>query len=149
MNVVGDIAGNFLSSCPMYIKTDKFLFTHAPIDGKRTIEQASELGEGFAAHNHDSKSEFSLIWNRYVHNKPNPNLEGRINVFGHNSSDQVKIYCKQYPLGWKVTNDTFQDYLKEYGHGDIWAIAIDTSSAKVLTGLHTPTMTIYQQDYID
>lgn len=134
----------FLKNCPMYIETDKFAMTHAPLDSKMSLDEASRLGGGFDE-DHDYISDRSLLWNRYVSNKPNPKLNGKINLFGHNASDEIKAYTPKYPNGIKLTPDEFNSFDKT----TIYAICLDTSSAKVLTGLHLPTMTLYKQEYID
>lgn len=140
----------FLKNCPLYIKSENFVFTHAPVAAKKTLEEVSDLGSGFFNINHDYRSDQSLLWNRYVPDKPNKHLDGLINVFGHNSSDKPKLYTTQYPNGIKITS---QDQLTELWSmrldHPVFAICLDTSSAKVLTGLHLPTMTLYTQEYID
>lgn len=139
---------DFLKNCPMYIEDHSYIFSHAPVHQGLTLAKASKIGTGFFEM-FDSHSEYSLLWNRYVPNRPNKYLNGKINVFGHNSSDSVKIYCTKYPEGWKVDQLKLDNYIKEFGTGNIWAICIDTSSAKILTGLHLPSMVIYQQEYLD
>lgn len=140
---------DFLIASPMFLETEKYILTHAPIAQNKSIEEVCELGEGFTGGlTTDPKSDSSVLWNRYECSRPNPKLKGKINIYGHNSSTEVKIFCIQYPKGKKVTNETFQDYLKEFGTGDIWGIAMDTSGANKLSGLHLPTMTIYEQEYL-
>lgn len=138
----------WLKECPMYIKSESFVFTHAPCHPNSTLEKASNLGGGFV-HSFDYATEGSLLWNRYVGQKPNKHLKGLVNVFGHNSSDKVKFYTTQYPDGIKITS---QDQLIELWSmrtdHPVYAICLDTSSAKVLTGLHLPTMMLYSQEYI-
>lgn len=138
----------WLESCPMYIKTDKYFFSHAPLHVYVTIEKASQLGTGFYSEP-DPSSDYSLLWNRDVPERPHKELEGRINIFGHNSSDMVKVYTTQFPKGIKVDNTSFQEILERQDKYPIYGICIDTSSNKVLTGLHIPSMTLYQQKYID
>lgn len=144
---------NFLMNCPMYLESHKFVFSHAPLHSKLSLEAASELGSGFAAigWSHDYESQSSLLWNRHVPEEPNLHLNGKINVFGHNPSDKVKIYTAQYPQGLKVTPESFEEFnrVNDFTKYPIYAICLDTSSAKVLTGLHLPTMRLYQQEYID
>lgn len=134
----------FLKNCPMFIETDGFVMTHAPLHIKKTLMQASELGTGFSD-GVDERSNNNLLWNRYVGDKPHPNLNGKINLFGHNSSDKAKVYTPRYPQGIKLSPEEFETFPKS----DIFAICLDTSSAKVLTGLHLPTMKLYTQEYID
>lgn len=138
----------FLKNCPFYIKSKNFVMTHAPLSDQCTLKSACDLGEGFFRGG-DVISERSLLWNRYVPEHPHSDLKGKINIFGHNASNMVKVYTTQYPLGIKADNNKLQQLLLTNDEYPIYAICLDTSSAKVLTGLHLPTMTIYQQDYID
>lgn len=140
----------FLEKCPMYLESENFVFSHAPLHIMLTKERASNLGDGFAnPFKHDILSELSLIWNRYVPDEPHPDLNGKIQVFGHNSSDKVKVYSTQFPNGKKVDNDGLQTLLSTKDKYPIYAICIDTSYGKKLTGLHLPTMTLFEQEYID
>jgi serine/threonine protein phosphatase 1 len=63
----------------------------------------------------------SLVWNRTEPKK----MEGKLQLFGHNAS-------------WR---------LRKFGTPP-WAICLDTSWDKVLTGYNTKTQEIYQQPYI-
>lgn len=139
---------DWLAKCPMYIEEDNFVMSHAPLHINLSLEEASDLGGGFYEH-FDHASDFSLIWNRKVPDRIPKGLNGKVNVFGHNASNMVKIYCKRYPQGIKVDQERYTQLWNERNENPIWAICIDTSSNKVLTGLHLPTMTIYQQEYID
>lgn len=67
----------------------------------------------------ESYDRMDSVWNR---NNPDK-ITGVLQVFGHNA---------HWGLRW------FDD----------WAVCIDTSRQKVLTGLHWPTKRIYQQEYI-
>jgi hypothetical protein len=61
----------------------------------------------------------------------------------------VKIYTTQYPNGVKVNNEGLQNLITTKDKYPIYAICVDTSGGKILTGLHLPTMVLYQQNYID
>lgn len=140
----------FLRDCPMYIETEDFILTHAPCTQARTLEEMSQLGRGFSRFDMDYVSDGSLLWNRYVPRKPNPDLKGKINIFGHNASDKVKVYNPKFPNGIYVKDSTELAGVLDGCYG----ICIDTSrrdkyGKQKLTGLHLPTMTIYQQEYID
>ena len=65
----------------------------------------------------------SLVWNRSEPEK----MEGKLQLFGHNAN-------------WK---------LRKFGSPDPWAICLDTSWDKVLTGYNTKTKEFYQQPYIE
>lgn len=66
----------------------------------------------------------SIIWNR---GDPEE-IEDTFQVYGHNSRKDVKYHKNENAY---------------------WGVGIDTSRAKVLTGLHWPSLDIYQQEYID
>lgn len=127
----------WLKQCPMWIESEDYVYTHAPLHSQLSLTDGEDLGGGFHEH-YDSNSGFSLIWNRYVPDKPHKFLNGLINVFGHNSSDKVKLYTTQYPNGIKVDNDRLQELIAIRDQHPIFAICLDTSSAKVLTGMHMP-----------
>jgi hypothetical protein len=138
---------NFLKNCSMFIENEDFFFSHAPLWSEFTPFLASQLGTGFASMLPDYISRGNLLWNRYVPDKPHKHLNGKINIFGHNSSDAVKFYTTSYPNGIKVTNEDMSELLNDWE--SVFAIAMDTSGGNKLSGLHLPTMTIYEQEYID
>lgn len=140
----------WLKNLPLSIVTEKFMFSHAPLIANKTIEQASNLGKNW--HGKDYyKAESSLIWNRLVPWKAHDDLKGRINIFGHNPSDEVKIYSPRFQQGLKVrdTAELREQMLDTDPDNQVFAIAIDTCRARILTGIHLPTWTMYKQPYID
>ncbi len=139
----------WLENCPSACEIKDFVFTHAPLHPLLNLKDACNLGTGFHEVPDFFHSDYSIIWNRTVPERPHPDLKGKINVFGHNSSDMVKVYTTQFPRSIKVDNTGFQELLAKQDIYPIYGICLDTSSVKVLTGLHLPTMTIYQQEYID
>lgn len=146
---------DFLESCPMYIEDDMYFFSHAPLWINFSPEDGSKFYGGFPDDfDYDPFSDFNLIWNRHVPKKPHPKLNGKINIFGHNSSDRVKVYTTRYPDGVKVNNSRELQKLISDRNYDVYGIALDTSkpdhsNSTKLTGLHIPSMTLYQQKYID
>jgi hypothetical protein len=138
----------YLKELPMYIEDGKFIFTHAPIHIKKTIQEACNLGEGFAnMWSRDWFSDTSVLWNREVPDKHNKQLNGKVNIFGHNASDAVKVYSKLYPKSIKCySNEEFKRQVSNID--DVWGICLDTSSSKKLTGLDLTNMVIYEQEYI-
>lgn len=138
----------FLLSCPMYIETDKFLMTHAPLHPSLTLKDACDLGKGFARNVWDQKSDFSLLWNRVVPKRPHPDLKGKINVFGHNANTRPTVYSVNHSSGIRLHGEEFTEYVLDSGN-KVFGICLDTSLAKILTGLDTKTMRLYVQDYID
>lgn len=139
----------FLQKSPLFIESGDYIFTHAPIHIKHTLKEACDLGLGFANYKFDFKSETSVLWNTVIPSRPNPNLQGKINIFGHNSSKKVKVYNSTYPHGIQVDNELLSRLLKNQKEDPIWAICVDTSAGKKLSGLHLPSMTIYEQEFID
>jgi hypothetical protein len=151
----------WLEKRPLYIKEpwnrnaagQSLFISHAPKDCQRDLVASADLGLGFTGH-FDRRSEFSLLWNRGV---PRPFKELLVDietsgqeptseeveyfqVFGHNSSNIARWYS---PLARQGNEPRYKPEQKPY------AVDIDTSNAKVLTGLHWPSMEIYQQEYID
>ncbi len=138
----------FLEQCPMFIETENFIMTHAPIHVNKSPEEAADLGTGFTCQFFDEVAENSCIWNRLVPTRMNPKLGGKINIFGHNASNKPKVYTTQFPHGIKVNQVKLNEILANKDE-QIYAIALDTSHGDGLTGLHLPTMTLYYQDFID
>jgi hypothetical protein len=141
----------FLENCPMYIESDHFIMSHAPARQSGTLEEMSNFGFGFyQRYGVDWNSENSFLWNRFVPNRPNPELKGKINLFGHNSNNAVKVFSAEFPQSKKVhTTEELHELLAKREEYPIWAIGLDTSGGQFLTGLHTPTMTLYKQEFID
>lgn len=101
----------------------KLFLSHAPLNPVLGLEKAIQaLGYPI-----DSKRfKDSILWN-----SGNPRkLEGvYLQVYGHLARKKV---------AWHPGGDIPQ-----------FAVGIDTSKAKVLTGIHWPTMEIYQQKWVD
>lgn len=109
----------WIESLPLYIEEDGCLITHAFWDEALSFEDACNMGDDW------TQTDFNIIWNRGV---PVRREKYRLQVAGHNS---------QMGLRW------FSDEAGKF------ALCLDTSRDKVLTGMHLPTGQIYQQDYID
>lgn len=97
----------------------KCIVTHAAIHRKFSLNEALFFDVGTSAD--EPGFEYSLIWNRHE-----PVQREFFQVFGHNSQWGLK---------------TFE------GKDGIWAICIDQSRKKVLTGFHWPTGTIFEEPY--
>jgi hypothetical protein len=140
----------WLDTRPMYRYNDKYFFSHAPIFIDHTFEKITSRGQGFYGFQRpDPVSRGNLLWNRYPYAGFHNEIGPKINIYGHNSRSKPVLFCKQYQNGIKITSNDQLKELLELNAGQVWGIDIDTSSSSVLTGLHLPTMTIYQQDYID
>lgn len=138
----------FLENCPPYIESDDYIMSHAPIRGNASADEACDLGLGFNGP-FNWAAETSIIWNRYVPEMPNAKLNGKINIFGHNSSNAVKVFTTEFRGGIKVDQDKFTEIWSKREKYPIFAIGLDTSGGKFLTGLHLPTLTLYHQEFID
>jgi hypothetical protein len=129
---------DFLKSLPLFYETDDLFLSHAPKMKRQTPEYLSDLGPGFW-YQFNQRSDISLIWNR---SDPAP-YNKKLQVFGHNAVKEVMSYHPNFTSG--VGHSSLQaPPLKE-----CYAVNIDTSRAKILTGLHYPSLTLYQQEYID
>lgn len=128
----------YLKSLPLFIEKDNLFISHAPKMKRKTPQELSDLGPGFW----DStpvKSDISLIWNR---KSPSPYLD-KFQIFGHNSYEGVRVFSNQFLQGIDISNPRAPTLDKAY------AVGIDTSSAKILTGIHYPSLTLYHQEFID
>lgn len=131
---------DYLKSLPKFYEDDQFFLSHAPKMKRKTPQEVSDLGEGFWVHG-NRVSDSSLIWNR---KEPNE-YAGKIQIFGHNSYESVRAYSSIYPQGIGMD----KVIKKKIELNNVYAYGIDTSAAKILTGLHLPTMTWYHQPFID
>lgn len=128
----------WLKTLPFYLTGADYFLSHAPKNPQIKLEESNDLGGGFFFQRFvpEFKTEASLLWHR---GDPAP-MDGKIQVYGHNSYPAVLFHTINQPQG------VIQSQLD---NSKIFAIGIDTSANRVLTGLHLPSMTIYQQDYID
>lgn len=117
----------FIESLPLYMFLDEYnaegqqaLVSHAPKNPTLSVEQCADIGANINSRRADS----SFLWNRGATRR----FDGYYQVFGHNSH-------------WGL--ETQSDKQGEYGK------CIDTSRSKVLTGIHWPSMVIYQQEFVD
>lgn len=117
----------WIESLPKFIERDNCLISHAFLnpyfEDDYTDRDALEDDCDFGA-NINRKAESTIIWNR---GEPIRRESWRLQIAGHNSQ-------------WGLRK--FED------ENGLYAICLDDSAQKKLTGLHLETMTIYQQDYI-
>lgn len=137
----------FLENCPLYYEFDNFICTHAPVHIRLNKESIKNIGTGFL-YRFDQISEDCVLWNRQVPSKPNRNFNNKINLFGHNAYRDVKAFTTEFPNGVFCDQKKLNELLDKREEYPIYAIGLDTSVSKILTGLHIPTMTIYQQEYV-
>lgn len=117
----------FIEDLPLYLYLDEYntdglqgFVSHGSKNPTLTPEQCATIGKSIRARRGDD----SFLWNRGATGR----LENYYQVCGHNSH-------------WGLEAQT--DKQGEYGK------CIDTSRSRVLTGLHWPSMVIYQQEFID
>lgn len=115
----------WIESLPLYIEIGDTLITHAflrpaAIDDDIVLKENCDLGNSVL-----DKGETTIIWNR---REPVRRNKWKLQVCGHNS---------QFGL---------REWRDEEG---MFAVCLDDSRHRKLTGLHLETMTIYQQDYLD
>jgi len=113
----------WLVDLPWYYQDDKLFVSHAPWHHLQTLEQSCDL-EGF----------HSLLWNRNVawhidpvNPPPLPLAErDRFQIYGHNG------------------------FFLEHKNADgkLYGMCIDDSRNKVLTGVHWPTLEVFEQPYL-
>lgn len=109
----------WIEGLPLYMEVDGCLLSHSFVQPGMTLEDSTKFGRGIW-----DVGESRIIWNR---REPVRRPEYKMQIAGHNSQFGLR---------------RFSDEQGEY------AICLDDSRKKVLTGLHLPTMTIYQQEYI-
>lgn len=100
---------------------DGVLVTHAFIRPNFFLKDVVYVGQHWS----DPECDRSIIWNRA---EPIRHPDYKMQLAGHNSQ-----------FGYHRWSDDEGEF----------AICLDASSQKVLTGIHTPTMEVYQQEYID
>ena len=114
---------DWINSLPKYIEKRGVLISHSflpnyDMKDKELLEHSCDLGSCIW-----SKEETTIIWNR---TEPVRRKKWKLQVAGHNSQ-----------FG-------FREWSDEKG---IYAVCLDGSRHKMLTGLHLESMRIYQQNY--
>lgn len=116
----------WIESLPKYIELElngtKFLLSHSFARADMTLEEVCDLGRCV---DDFPKSENSIIWCRF---EPERRDDCDIQIAGHNSQFGLRRWA---------------DDRGEY------AICLDDSKEKVLTGIDLNTMEVYQHGYID
>lgn len=113
----------WLRMLPLHIEYKNYYISHAPFSSEcKTLDEK--------------------IWNRYFKWE----LKDKICIFGHNASDEAKIYTSRYPFGLKLSK--YKELKEVEDIGEIWAVCLDSSSGKKLTGLDLDTFEFYEQEYV-
>lgn len=110
----------WMEKLPKYMVIEDILLSHSFLAQGMSLENACKLGTTSDSLTCDA----SIIWNR---GEPVRHPDYKLQICGHNS---------QFGL------ERWADEQGEY------AICLDDSAEKRLTGLHLPSMVVYQQDYI-
>ena len=114
---------DWVETLPKFLVLENCLISHAFVNPRFTsVEQACDLD--YSAYT--QQGEDSIIWNR---SKPCFRAEYSLQIAGHNSNFGIRWFSEPQ-VG------TF-------------AVGIDSSKQKVLSGIHLPSMKIYQQELID
>lgn len=116
-NLIPERYLNWLESLPYYLEIDDCLISHAFLDPSLSLKESCDMGSNW------SDSDFSIIWSRA---EPIRRDEWKMQIAGHNSH-----------MGYK----RFSDEKGEY------AICLDASRSKVLTGINTKNLKVYQVEY--
>ena len=114
---------DWLKTLPLYVEVENCLVAHSFVYSSPyySLKESCKLGTTSRSPELDR----SIIWNRH---DPVRLDEYDMQIAGHNSQ-----------FGLKHFSDQFGEF----------AVGIDTSREKVLTGIHLPSMEIFQQEYID
>lgn len=113
----------WVESLPKYIEIDDVLLTHAFLstdleDDKECLLEDCRLGKSIY-----DKDEYTILWNR---RQPFRRKTWKLQICGHNS---------QFGL---------REWRDEEG---LYAMCLDDSRKNKLTGLHLPTMEVFQVNY--
>lgn len=119
LEVVPEEHLKWIEGLPLHMVVDGCLLSHSFIQPGMTLEESTKFGRNIW-----DVGESRIIWNR---REPVRRPEYRLQICGHNSQ-------------WGLRR--FADEQGEY------AVCLDDSRKRVLTGLHLPTMEIFQQEYI-
>jgi hypothetical protein len=109
----------WLERLPLYMEIEGCLVSHSFVAPGYSLREACDLGQSSG----DSKCERSIIWCR---DAPKRMHEYRLQIAGHNSQFSLKSFSDE--------------------QGD-FAICVDDSRHDRLTGIHLPSLAIYQVDY--
>lgn len=115
---------DFLNNAPLYLEfkgdTDDLIISHAPINPSMPFANILDLGDSA----YSRRCEVSIIWNRGTPRR----IDGKFQVYGHNSYRQPAWHWDQQGK---------------------WGVCIDTCRGKKLSGIHWPSLEVFEQDFID
>lgn len=122
----------WLETRPLFYQTDELLVTHAPLAAR--VELKDSLHE-----DGDFELGHSVMWNRAA-----PKKRKQFQVFGHNSYWGLEWFVGEYRGAEIGEGDTLCGLTPP---ADAWAVCLDASQKKVLTGMHWPSMQVFQEPY--
>lgn len=122
----------WLKTRPLYYQEPGLIVTHGSLFPRMELSKALDIGFGFKK---GSPTNTCVLWNiSEPRHRP-----GIIQIFGHHAQYQVRFY-----------NNTFQKgTYNQLACASPWAIDVDSSKSKFLSGIHWPTMEIFTQEYLD
>lgn len=109
----------WMENNPKYMIIGDIFISHSFITPGCKLEDVLDVGQSWM----DYKCDQSIIWNR---DKPERRPEYKLQVAGHNSQFKLRRFADE--------------------HGE-YAICLDDSGNGKLTGLHIPSMEIFQQEF--
>lgn len=110
------------------LENNQYFLSHAPLNKNVHVD------ENIFGKDH-LKVDASILWNRY----PWKRKQDKFFIYGHNNGKDVLWHSDQYPKG-KYSKDILPNS---------WGVCLDTAYSGFLSGLHLPTMKVYQQEIID
>lgn len=122
------------------VRGQRYFLTHAPMNVNPHIELETFLNPNF---------EKSYLWNRSEPDRFRKELPNTISVFGHNSSDFPKIFCKSFENGIKVRSTEKLREIFEKEKGQIWGIGMDTTRGEWMYGLDLYNLEFYTERWVD
>lgn len=112
----------------LFLENDKYFLSHGP-NNKHVFTDIKEFGRD------EDKIDKSIIWNR----KPWKRPQDKFFIYGHNGGREVLWHTHDHKNG---------QYSNSMPQG-AWGVCLDSQKANILSAIHLPSMTIYQQEVID
>lgn len=140
---------DFLDKRPKRAQYKTYLCTHAPLNPNttRSLDQFLKKGGGLRYPDVCDETRNNYAWNRNEPKRFHKDLPCVTSVYGHNSYEDIKLICKQYPNGIYVQNNEMFAELLDKNMGEIYGIGIDTSADSKITALDLETMKFYSEFY--
>jgi hypothetical protein len=111
---------SWIESLPLYLELDGAFISHAMKNPSLSLEKCCDIGKTMHKH-----TDNTIIWNRGSPKK----MKDLYQISGHNSQWGLKRFTDR--------------------SGEEFAICLDTSRERILTGMHWPSREIFQQEFIE